>query len=222
MDDYVDHGLGSGLSNLTHARILEQYRADMQWLAAATRVVSGPGPRDVLLLDDAGRVLRKLLDMQVAADFLHAGRDGKLRANYPKDTDRLGDLLSGTGSESPLQEVPQSIVLRGKSADVPRAIATRLPPPVFHGAQEQQGLLIRVASGDAAVDARLMRAAFGFSPSEIDVAGHLMSGKSLSEVAQARARAVNTVRAQLRSMYRKTGTRDRGQLIAILRTLTAP
>ena len=222
MDDYVDHGLGSGLSNRAQARILEQYQADMQWLAAATRVVSGPGPRDVLLLDDAGRVLRTILDMQVAADFLTTGRDGKLQANYPKDTARLTDLLSGSGSKPPLHEVPQSIVLRGKSADVARAIATRLPPPVLQGAQEQQGLLIRVTSSDAAIDARLMREAFGFSPSEIDVAGHLMSGKSLSEVAQARARAVNTVRAQLRSMYRKTGTRDRVQLIAILRTLTAP
>lgn len=57
---------------------------------------------------------------------------------------------------------------------------------------------------------------FGLSRKEAELACTLIEGCSLQEAAERRAVGITTVRSQLSSLFRKTGTSRQGQLIALL------
>lgn len=57
---------------------------------------------------------------------------------------------------------------------------------------------------------------WGLSPSETDVATFLVKGLEISEIADARGCAEGTVKAHLNAIYRKSGTRNRGELLSVL------
>lgn len=61
-----------------------------------------------------------------------------------------------------------------------------------------------------------LQSLFDLSPKEADLAYALMRGLSLREAAQERHVGLPTVRSQLASLLRKTGTARQGQLIALL------
>ncbi|MCB1491518.1 MAG: helix-turn-helix transcriptional regulator [Rhodobiaceae bacterium] len=54
------------------------------------------------------------------------------------------------------------------------------------------------------------------SPSETDVATFLVKGLEISEIAQMRGCAEGTVKAHLNAIYRKSGTRRRGELLSVI------
>lgn len=55
---------------------------------------------------------------------------------------------------------------------------------------------------------------WSFSPSERDVAGLVVKGLSIAEIAKVRGTAEGTVKAQLNSIYRKSGARNRSDLMS--------
>ncbi|MGD9295546.1 MAG: helix-turn-helix transcriptional regulator, partial [Roseobacter sp.] len=54
------------------------------------------------------------------------------------------------------------------------------------------------------------------SPSERDVATFLVKGLDISEIARVRNCAEGTVKAHLNAIYRKSGARNRGELLSLL------
>lgn len=62
---------------------------------------------------------------------------------------------------------------------------------------------------------------FGLSLKEAELACALIEGSSLQEAAEQRAVGITTVRSQLSSLFRKTGTSRQGQLIALLARSTS-
>ncbi|MHA6324138.1 helix-turn-helix transcriptional regulator [Roseivivax sp. CAU 1753] len=54
------------------------------------------------------------------------------------------------------------------------------------------------------------------SPSETDVATFLVKGLDIAEIARMRNCAEGTVKAHLNAIYRKSGTRNRGELLSVL------
>jgi DNA-binding NarL/FixJ family response regulator len=54
------------------------------------------------------------------------------------------------------------------------------------------------------------------SPAETDVATFLVKGLEISEIADVRSCAEGTVKAHLNAIYRKSGTRNRGELLSVL------
>lgn len=54
------------------------------------------------------------------------------------------------------------------------------------------------------------------SPSETDVATFLVKGLDISEIARVRDCAEGTVKAHLNAIYRKSGARNRGELLSLL------
>lgn len=62
----------------------------------------------------------------------------------------------------------------------------------------------------------LLRSLFGLSQTEAAVASALGRGDSQEEIAQARHRSLETVRVQVRSIYRKLGVRRQAELVALL------
>lgn len=57
---------------------------------------------------------------------------------------------------------------------------------------------------------------WGLSPSERDVAHFLVRGMSIAETAALRGSAEGTVKAHLNAIYRKSGTRNRAELMSAL------
>lgn len=106
------------------------------------------------------------------------------------------------------------VVIRVRAADTDRLV-------VFHLR------LIKPASGGSfviAVTSELMwppgfgdvlRAAFDLTPAEAEVVQALAEGHSISQIAEARGRSVQTVRAQIKSLMAKTETRSQSELVRL-------
>ncbi|MDB5471669.1 MAG: LuxR family transcriptional regulator [Caulobacter sp.] len=60
---------------------------------------------------------------------------------------------------------------------------------------------------------------FRLSSAELDLSMGLLEGRTLSEIAAVRGVAVNTLRVQLRSILKKTGTSRQAELVALLARL---
>lgn len=58
--------------------------------------------------------------------------------------------------------------------------------------------------------------AWKLSPAETDVATFLVKGMDISDIARLRDCAEGTVKAHLNAIYRKSGTRNRGELLSVL------
>lgn len=96
--------------------------------------------------------------------------------------------------------------------------ATALP---LHG---NSGLallrLVAMHQLGAGIGERLSRL-FGLTRAEAHITAQLASGWSLECIAQARGVSVDTVRAQMRSVFQKTGTHRQGELICAVGKLAA-
>lgn len=57
---------------------------------------------------------------------------------------------------------------------------------------------------------------YGFSSAELKVAAALLSGKSPEEYSQQNGASINTVRSQLKALFRKTGVRGQSELLVLL------
>ena len=67
--------------------------------------------------------------------------------------------------------------------------------------------------------AEFLKSAFGLTPAEADIANLLLRGKSAGTIAQARRSGEQTVRTQIKSIYRKTGVSSHAQLVSLLNDL---
>ena len=54
---------------------------------------------------------------------------------------------------------------------------------------------------------------FGLTPAEAEMTARLANGESLEAIAEARNVCVDTVRTQLRTVFKKTGTHRQGELV---------
>lgn len=61
----------------------------------------------------------------------------------------------------------------------------------------------------------LLRAAFDLTPAETEVVRALAEGQALTEIAEARGRSVETIRAQLKAIMSKTETRSQTELVRL-------
>ena len=58
--------------------------------------------------------------------------------------------------------------------------------------------------------------AWGLTPSEQDIATFLVKGVSIPEIATLRGSAEGTIKSHLNSIYRKSGTHGRGELLSLI------
>ncbi len=80
-----------------------------------------------------------------------------------------------------------------------------------------QGLVIvvPVALNDA-VDTRLIEGLFDLTPAEAAIAGGLLEGQTLDDIAGARGTSLQTTRTQLKAVMQKTGTNRQADLVRLL------
>jgi len=70
----------------------------------------------------------------------------------------------------------------------------------------------------AGLPPEILQALFDLSPAEARVAAMIAEGRSVKDIAQSLSVQPNTVRAQLKAVFSKTGTGRQGELVSLLRS----
>lgn len=173
--------------------------------------------RPAFLLDAQGRVMRQ----NAACDALLTSPGGlTVRARYLEaadgdDTMRLGAAVARAGSIG--RTVASASIVTMQQAGLALTIlpvrdrADRdLPAP------RAVLVLVSMAQPRPPLTGRALEMRFGLTRAEADLAGGLLGGQALSDLAATRGRSVHTLRAQLARVMVKTGTSRQGELIAML------
>lgn len=93
-----------------------------------------------------------------------------------------------------------------------------------HLPQSDDAVLLLTVSDplqDSGSNVTRLRAVFGFTQAETDIACHIAAGKSVEEISSLTGRSPETVRSHIKSLFSKTGTHRQPELISLLlRTLS--
>jgi DNA-binding CsgD family transcriptional regulator len=168
----------------------------------------------VLVLDRGGRILCTNALAQGMTDHIGWGTANRV---YLRDRQADARLQSALPGASVLKDFTScSIPSRAGSG---AAVIHLLPVPqtgrdLFEGGFAL--LLVTPIGARPVQDAALLRGLFDLTPAEADVCRHLAQGRDLEWIARQRKSSVDTVRAQLKAIFAKTGAGRQPELIALL------
>ncbi|WP_333605219.1 helix-turn-helix transcriptional regulator [Novosphingobium sp.] len=169
----------------------------------------------VFICDETGHLKANTTE---AETLLSAGSfrvtDGKIGLAHPYDNAILQQALVRRHRHSLGFE---TLMFGGDDQQMPIiADLCRLPRQPWHLGLASQFLII-VRSGRRWHDAApaILRTAFGLSAAETDVALALASGETRDEIAATRNTSVQTVKAQLKSIFGKVGVNREVELVAM-------
>lgn len=185
----------------------------------ALEATQGP----VLLLDRRGRVHHASPAGEAllrAADGLSTGASG-LRAATPALSASLAAMVERAALGEPAVSGALRLPRPSGKPDL-TLVAVPLRPGAAHAvAGSGPAVVLQVLDPlvDAAPDRTLLREAFGLTGSEAQLAGDLLRGLTVAEVAAASGRSVATVRTHLAHLLAKTGTARQSDLVRLLSRL---
>ena len=180
------------------------------------------GGRAVLGLDSTGRVQAV---SRTAKTLLGGGlqvRRGYLSAADPVLQCRLNALASAAIQYDPLRPrpMPAPVVIARPSGRALHVDAFPMPRDFQSLLSGVVALLLLREVEDRAVSlARALRQDFALTPAEIRLAVVMADGAALQDASERMGIAVSTARAQLKSVFAKTGTHRQGELVALLARL---
>lgn len=136
-------------------------------------------------------------NVAVQAMFVEALEEADRRS-----TSRTGRSIAmpGDGERPPM--VAHLVPLRGSARDI------------FTGASSL--LYLTAISPGKAPDVKLLEVLFDLTPAEARVAGLLVEGRSVGDIAGAQSVTENAVRMHLKAIYAKTGVNRQAQLVSLL------
>ncbi len=141
------------------------------------------------------------------------GDTGCLSASDPNNKNRLAALiLAATGYPA----VAGAMLLNGEQNR--QVFITPLPAasPFAKNWQTPLALVLVIEPGLTLSTQQLLGKLYNLTPAELRVASALLAGDSPENYAQQAGVTQNTVRSQLQSLFRKTGTRRQSELVAVL------
>lgn len=204
----ADLTLGAGQAQVEARNFLELSSFPTFIVDQDCRIHAMNGRAEILLRVGTGLVL---------------GMDRTLQAVEPDDTARLQDAVA----QASLSVSARSAVmgLRSCARKMPRVLTltplsalSRTDLPCGGGCAQQGRVAIMVIDG--ADQLRLGRdalwAMFDLTAREAELALALLEGRTLPELARSQAISKQTLRNQLSSILRKTGTTRQGELVALL------
>ena len=174
-------------------------------LALSMLIVDGKG---VILHLNAGA--ERLLNSRISG---LTSKANCLSTAHPPNKNRLKALITdATGYPA----VGGAMFLSGEET---RQVFVTPLPAASAFAQDWQSplaLVLVIEAGKNLSTLQLLGKLYDLSPAELRVASALLSGKSPEEYAQEAGVTMNTVRSQLKNLFRKTGTRRQSELVAML------
>ncbi|MEE4383066.1 MAG: LuxR C-terminal-related transcriptional regulator, partial [Pseudomonadales bacterium] len=184
------------------------------------------------------RSLRERLDAEPQAAFA-VTPGGRIVALNRAARDHYGLARGGRLTDLPLprEALAQLGALSRAASDPARCAATDPALLSVPRADAEGSLFVAVSGVDDPVEGPLailkttdfswpdrltplVAEAFGLTAAESDVVRLIVEGASVEEVARRRGRSLATVRAQIRSIYAKTGTRSQAEFVRMAVGLT--
>ncbi|MGZ5621090.1 MAG: helix-turn-helix transcriptional regulator [Methylobacter sp.] len=170
----------------------------------------------MLIVDANGVILHlnvgaeRLLNSQVCSLISKVGR---LTAAHPSDKNKLAVLIADATSKP---AVGGAMFLTGEEGL--KILLTPLPAasPFAKDWQTPLALVLVVEDGKSLSTLQLLGKLYDLSPAELRVAAALLIGQSPEEYAQEAGVSINTVRSQLRNLFRKTDTYRQSELVVVL------
>lgn len=169
----------------------------------------------VLLLDARGKLLEANAVGQEALrpeNGLSRRNDGTLKLREPAGAQFAKWLGSGT---PPPENADGLLHIERVGAQRLSLLLTRLPHMGTAWMREDPRWMILIFDLERSIQARLhlIEQDLRVSTREAEVAGLLFAGLSLSEISQRLGVSTHTVRSQIKSIFRKTGTQSQSDLI---------
>ena len=174
--------------------------------------------RAVLLLDDERRILFANVSartMLAEGDALRQA-DGRLDFSAPARRQRLQAYLDGQVADTP---DPKRLLLKlERSNGLPayRMLLTKLDTSTCQGSRACHLMTVFDPHAARAVEHEVLLGLYGLTPAEAEIAALLFSGLHVNEVAVAGGSSPRTVRAHLRSIFRKCEVESQAQLLKLL------
>ena len=215
------------IPHLQRAAVLHRQLATRVQQRDLWRLVLDRIDLSMLVVDNVG----KLLYANAAGLLLLRRRDGLMdvhgviRAERTRDTAGLQQLIHAMSRhESPTSAPPVLAVARG-SLRRPLHVVVAMPPkdvvewPQTHTAAAV--LFVSDPEQQEGPSPALLQAAYGLTPAEAAVAARLAPGRSVTDIAAAGGTSPDTVRKQLKQVFRKTGTSNQVDLTAVLASISS-
>lgn len=170
----------------------------------------------MLIVDDKGRILH----LNSGAERLLTHQTGglKSKAGYLSNV----NLSSKTQLKSLIVAATQSTAVGGamflKEAENYKLFVVPLPAASEFSKTWQipLALILIIESNRNVSTSQFIGALYNLSPAELRIACSLLEGKSPEEQAKRAGISMNTVRTQLKSIFRKTNTHRQSELVAVL------
>jgi DNA-binding CsgD family transcriptional regulator len=218
---------------LPHIRVALQLRSQLCGMDTASKNYAAALDSlsvGVVLLTDRGEcvfVSRKAEALCSAGTGLYM-KNSRLGAYASADQRALTLLIDhaiALAAGKATQPCATAVISRCNRASL-RVSAASLSPeaPLAQLAERQRAvaaLFIRDPEHEAASLPQILAAVYALTGAETRLAIELLAGFSLAQTAERHAVSIETVRAQLKSIFSKTATRRQAQLLVLLSQLTA-
>ena len=176
--------------------------------------------RAVLLLDDQQRILfanaagRRLLD---EGDALRE-EGGRLRLCAPKRAERLAAHFARSDAGPAVGSAGGLVLKLERSSGAPpyRVILTTLDAGDCPLEARCHLMIVHDPHAERAVETEVLQGVYGLTPAEAAVTARLFAGEGVGDAAVALGVSPRTVRAHLRSIFRKCEVVTQAQLLQLL------
>jgi len=153
--------------------------------------------------------------------------DGDLFLTNPEDERNLRKTIADTTEIDPDDSWKQSVAIGITHPDVEALLPILVTPMHAHlitSDLDYEGAKVAVFLSDPnlqqPISIESLVSVYNLTPSEAQVSISLANGHSIDEIAKGSNHSVHTIRSQLKSVFRKTGTSRQSELIKLL--LTGP
>jgi DNA-binding CsgD family transcriptional regulator len=176
--------------------------------------------RGVFLVDHLGRVIDR---NEASEAFLKTAlriRNRSLQLGDPRRNAQFQHLVDAACAPLSSEALPPPVLWQDENGSMFAADAVRLKPHLraFHSLEAAMVVVRAVGRGDDGLNALLKKSA-KLTDAEIRVAIALFEGQSLTQYADRAGLAIGTVRQQIKSVFRKTGTGRQAELVTWMRRL---
>ena len=195
-----------------------------QRLASAEAMVDASATATFLLTRE-GRVLHRnaaaeLLLRETVALALHDGTLIATEARFKEPLRKLFQDAAVPVSSQWKAEPVHALALHRSSGKKPlQLLASPLPPSHRDRSKADLVLLVTDPEKPLSFPDDVLRALYGLTPAQTEVANGLLTGYTLDEIATLRRVSLGTVRQQVKSILNRTGTSRQSDLIKLLMTL---
>lgn len=207
------------INHLQRVWRLQKHTKNLQYQAELGARAIDAFALTMLIVDKKATILHlnnaaeKLLNTRFAGLKSSAGR---LSADSPEDNHKLAALVIQATTAPALGG---AMFLRsGHDLRTRQVFVTPLPAasPFVKDWQAPLALILILETGLSLSSVQLLGKLYNLSPAELKIVSALLAGKSPEEYALEAGVSLNTVRTQIKTLYRKTGTSRQSELVALL------